>query len=172
MTELQFKEIQHGWCILVNKVFFHLSPICLSLYLSLYLSLFCYIFRDNFRSIIIVIITVFILSLSIVLSLYLVISFIISLYISFYHYNFHCIIIFVISLSYLSCYQYIIVITCIISFFQPDLTAIRTYFTRWLIRTNSYRPHSYKFRRFLLNRKYCCTIELHNSYEIVRMTYT
>ncbi len=32
--------------------------------------------------------------------------------------------------------------------FQPDLTAIRTYFTRWLIRTNSYdltRTNSYDF---------------------------
>ncbi len=31
---------------------------------------------------------------------------------------------------------------------QPDLTAIRTYFTRWLIRTNSYdltRTNSYDF---------------------------
>ncbi len=33
-------------------------------------------------------------------------------------------------------------------FVQPDLTAIRTYFTRWLIRTNSYdltRTNSYDF---------------------------
>ncbi len=33
-------------------------------------------------------------------------------------------------------------------FFQPDLTAIRTYFTRWLIRTNSYNltlTNSYNF---------------------------
>ncbi len=34
--------------------------------------------------------------------------------------------------------------------FQPDLTAIRTYFTRWLIRTNSYdltRTNSYDFAK-------------------------
>ncbi len=33
---------------------------------------------------------------------------------------------------------------------QPDLTAIRTYFTRWLIRTNSYdltRTNSYVFAK-------------------------
>ncbi len=34
--------------------------------------------------------------------------------------------------------------------FQPDLMAIRTYFTRWLIRTNSYdlaRTNSYDFAK-------------------------
>ncbi len=35
-----------------------------------------------------------------------------------------------------------------VCYYQPDLTAIRTYFTRWLIRTNSYdltRTNSYDF---------------------------
>ncbi len=49
---------------------------------------------------------------------------------------------------------------------QPALTAICTYFTRWLIRTTSLMqihvlfPKSYVF------------YELHNLYEYVQMTYT
>ncbi len=51
---------------------------------------------------------------------------------------------------------------------RPDLTAIRTYFTRWLNRTNSYdltHTNSYDFA----NRTYFTSA---NSYEFVRMTYT
>ncbi len=56
-----------------------------------------------------------------------------------------------------------------LGFNQPDLTAIHTYFTRWLIRTNLYdltRTNSYDFCQMYVFFK------LHNSYEFVRMTYT
>ncbi len=52
---------------------------------------------------------------------------------------------------------------------QPDPTAIRTYFTRWLIRTNSYefvriRTTSLVIRTIFFAKWYLF-YELHNSYE-------
>ncbi len=50
-------------------------------------------------------------------------------------------------------------------YFQPDLTAIRTYFTRWLIRTTSLvQIHTIFANSYIL--------QVANSYELVRMTYT
>ncbi len=52
--------------------------------------------------------------------------------------------------------------------FQPVLTAIHSYFTRWLIGTNSYdlvQIHKIFAKSYVF-------YELHNSYEFVRMTYT
>ncbi len=48
----------------------------------------------------------------------------------------------------------------------PDLTPIRTYFTRWLIRTTSL------IQIHMIFAKSYVFYELQNSYEFVRMTYT
>ncbi len=50
--------------------------------------------------------------------------------------------------------------------YQDDLTAIRTYFMRWLIRTTSLvQIHTIFAKSYVF-------YELQNSYEFVRMTYT